>query len=234
MDIFPAGIAILSAVMESLHAERVHFSDATLPLGILYQMLGLGADRDPCSSAVWSLVARFQIDQAQAGRVQERALALLRSARPGIDIRHVRILDHAALLHEIGLSVSPQGHQRHGAYLLQHTGLRGYEPVDRQALTWLVRGHRRALPAAIEAMAERLQYPELPAALFALRLAVVLERARGVSDEPGATLEVAAPGIRLGLPAGWLANHQLSAAGLEDERVLLARQGFRLEVTESP
>lgn len=232
-DLFPAGVAILSAIMESLRAERVHFSDATLPLGILYQTLGLEADPDPRSASVRSLVMRFQIDQAQASRVRNRALALLRSARPEIDIRHVRLLDHAALLHEIGLSVSPQGYHRHGAYLLQHTVLRGCEPDDRQALTWLVRGHRRALPAAIVVVSQRLRYPDLAAMLFALRLAVILERSRGSFDEPAATLDVAETGIRLGVPAEWLATHQLAVAGLEEEKVLLAGQGFRLVVAET-
>lgn len=232
-DLFPAGVAILSAVMETLRAERVHFSDATLPLGILYQMLRLDADPDPRSAAVRSLIERFQIDSAQADRVRNRAVVLLRSARPGVDSRHLRLLEHAALLHEIGLSVSPQGYHRHGAYLLQHCSLRGYEPDDRQALTWLVRAHRRSLPASIEAMSQRLRYPDLAAILTALRLAVVLERSRDAADEPVGTLDLTATAIRLSLPAAWLKTHQLSSAGLQEEKILLARQGYRLEVTES-
>ncbi len=228
-DIFPAGVAILSAVMEKLAIQHVHFSDATLPFGILYDMLSWASDPDPRSHAVDSLMSRFQVDRDQSTRVEARALGLLKSARPSIDRRHQRLLIHAARLHEIGLAIGPQGFHRRGAYLLQHTHLRGFEPHDQQALAWLIRNHRRGLPAGIDATGAKLGFSELSTVLFALRLAVILERARSDTTTVTTKLRLSSRSMELAIDPGWLGGHALMRSGLEEERVLINRLGYSFE-----
>jgi exopolyphosphatase/guanosine-5'-triphosphate,3'-diphosphate pyrophosphatase len=227
-DIFPAGVAILAAVMDSLLIPEIHFSEATLPLGILYDMLGLEADLDPQDTAVSSLVHRMGLDAEQGERVALRAEALLRSALPDVDARHVTLLKHAARLHEVGLAISPQSFHRHGSYLLQHLNLRGFSADERHALAWLVRGQRRGLPPLKDTGSIGQRFPQLAIALLVLRLAVILERPRNPQLSVPASLVLAGTTLRLSLGQG-AKNRPLTHSGLEAEQNLLARQGYRLE-----
>lgn len=233
-DIFPAGVAILSAVMQTLRIERVHFSSATLPLGILYDALELGADATPKAHAVASLASTLNLDARQGQRVRNLALALFDCVHPAPGAGERALLGYAADLHEAGLAIDLRSHNRHGAYILQHASLRGFDPDDQQALAWLVRGQRGTFPHGADSIAERLRIPDLRDMLIALRLAVILERAR--SDAAGAnvvSLAIADREVRLQLSADWLAGNSLTASGLMDEAVLLARQGLRLCVIEA-
>jgi exopolyphosphatase / guanosine-5'-triphosphate,3'-diphosphate pyrophosphatase len=229
-DIFPAGVAILSAIMEVLRIERIHFSDATLPHGMLYDAMGLGPDPEPQTAAVAALMSRFGVEPDQAERVRSCALGLVKGCGVVLDQRHVGLLSHAAGLHEIGLSLGVQGYHRHGAYLLQNTPVRGFCPDDQQALAWLIRSHRRAFPHAAKSMGERVQYPHLDCLLIALRLAVIIERGRCPAQSSGALMRMTDRRIDLTVGAAWRAANTLSMRGLEEEKLLLARQGYELVI----
>jgi exopolyphosphatase/guanosine-5'-triphosphate,3'-diphosphate pyrophosphatase len=56
------------------------------------------------------------------------------------------LLEHGALLHDIGEHVSIEGHDKHTAYLIQHGRLRGFAPDEVAALASLGRFHRRGNP----------------------------------------------------------------------------------------
>ena len=64
----------------------------------------------------------------------------------GLGVVDRELLEYAALLHDIGEHVAAQGHHRHGAYLVEHGQLRGFDPDEVQMLTALVRWHRRGTP----------------------------------------------------------------------------------------
>ncbi len=232
VDIFPAGVAILSALMEELQIERVRFCDATLPHGVLYAGMGLRADSCSALDAVRALAERFGVDLTQGNRIAQQALKLFRRLHgDSVDERHIQLLQYAAYLVEIGLQVGAQGYHRHGAYLLQHSQIRGLTPNAHEALVTLVRCHRRAWPAGLQPEAERLGYPRLTDVLLSLRLAVMLERSHADSHSPqDADLVFVEQELVLRLPVGWLEGHPLTATELRHEQQLLARQGVKLRV----
>lgn len=54
------------------------------------------------------------------------------------------LLEHGALLHDIGYFIAHKRHHRHGAYLVRADALlRGYPPLTRTMLALLVRNHRK-------------------------------------------------------------------------------------------
>lgn len=233
VDIFPAGVAILSALMEILEIERVRFCGATLPHGLLYAGMGLqAAGGGSALDAVRSIAARFRVDLEQGDRVRRQALNLLHSlCGERADESHRQVLGYAAILLEIGLQIGVQGYHRHGAYVLQHSEIRGLTPNAHEALVTLVRCHRRAWPAGLRAAGERLGYAQLDDVLLSLRLAVMLELSHADSHSPqGVVLTRVGQEIVLGLPVGWLAAHALSAGELGREQLFLQRQGVTLRL----
>jgi exopolyphosphatase/guanosine-5'-triphosphate,3'-diphosphate pyrophosphatase len=55
-------------------------------------------------------------------------------------------LEHAALLHDIGVHISYEKHHRHSYYLIKNGDLRGFDPQEIEVMGLVTRYHRRATP----------------------------------------------------------------------------------------
>ncbi|WP_179957653.1 Ppx/GppA phosphatase family protein [Exilibacterium tricleocarpae] len=239
-DVLPAGLAILKAIFSQLQLTELHVADATLKEGLIYDSLGRMGQRDTRDQTVEMMSNRYQIDRAQAARVQDTALALLGQLSP-TDLRGLapeKLLCWAAQLHEIGLSVSHSGHHHHGHYLLKHSDMAGFSRYDQQLLARLVRFHRRKLlaepldplhesePAHTNTAGLSGDDPLLPLVLC-LRLAVLLNRARETVD-CGAGLDWRDNRVHISFTPGWLDQHPLTARSLSIEADYLAGVGLTL------
>ena len=58
------------------------------------------------------------------------------------------LLGAAARLHDIGTRISVDKHHKHGAYIVEHAGLRGFSPDEIALLACLVRFQRGSAPKA--------------------------------------------------------------------------------------
>ena len=56
-------------------------------------------------------------------------------------------LEHAALLHDVGLSIAYQRHHHHSYYLIVHGGLKGFSRDEVEVIAQVARYHRKALPS---------------------------------------------------------------------------------------
>jgi exopolyphosphatase/guanosine-5'-triphosphate,3'-diphosphate pyrophosphatase len=125
-------------------------------------------------------------------------------------------LDWAAELHEIGLDIAHSQYQKHGAYIAANADLAGFSRHEQNILAALIRAHRRKFQAKL--------FGELPAPwneagkilAVILRLAVVLNRSRH-NVPPDTTLDRRDDTIALRFPEGWLNDHPLTSADLEQE-----------------
>ena len=114
------------------------------------------------------------------------AKALYLAASPSSHRRGAQRLEWAALLHEIGYSVSHIGFHKHGAYILENADMPGFSAQDQRHLALLVMGCRGGLSK----MAPLLADDDLAAQMLALRLAVLFHHARREIDAPRIKLEV--------------------------------------------
>ncbi len=235
VDIFPAGLAALAAVMEGLEIGQLQYVDASLQHGLLYD---LAARRSPENVQVRTIDGwqrRFQVDRAQAARVHRAASALLRFSADAWELSErgcAQRLGWAADLHEIGLLVSPRQPNRHGAYLVENGELSGFTAEERRVVALLIRAHRGGFPMfALGAVS-------IPAArrvrrlAILLRIAVILERSRTDADSPAASIQVSNDVVELTLPRGWLTEHALSRRELAWEHDRLAPAGITLTLLE--
>jgi exopolyphosphatase/guanosine-5'-triphosphate,3'-diphosphate pyrophosphatase len=231
--VLPAGVAILSAIFESLDVERMSFSEGALREGVLYDMAGRLRHEDVRERTINALARRYHVDRKQAARVEATALIALAQVRDswGLDAsQYQEMLSWAARSHEIGLAVAHSQFHRHSAYLLQHSDLPGFTRLEQQLLAFLVRGHRRKFPKdEFRQLPDKLRQPYRHLCLL-LRLSVIMHRSRSKARLPAFTLKADGQKIELSFPAGWLDLHPLTRADLEQEAGYLRSIDFKLKV----
>jgi exopolyphosphatase/guanosine-5'-triphosphate,3'-diphosphate pyrophosphatase len=233
VDIFPAGLAALSAVLETLDISHVEFVDASLQHGLLYDLAARRAEENVQERTVEGWRRRFNVDRDQALRVRRLALELHAAVEAQWDLGDAdcrRLLGWAADLHEIGLMVSSRQPNRHGAYLVENGDFPGFTPEQRRAVALLIRGHRGGFPNfAFAAFSDPIAV-RLKRLAVLLRLAVICERTRTDADSPAVTISVRDDAVDVVVAADWLADHALSRAELEWERERLATAGLELTI----
>ena len=231
--VFPGGVAILSAAFEALGIDRMRVSDGALREGLLYDLLGRIHQEDVRERTVSDLAARYHVDVEQGARVAAAAESIRQQVGEALGLdgeEPRRLLRWAAQLHEIGLSISHSAYQKHGAYLLSNLDLPGFAREEQRRLATLVRGHRRKLP-----LTEFNEFPEPLAGLLlracvVLRIAVTWHRRRSSDALPEVVATADGSTLKLRYPPGWLDDHPLMQADLEQEAVYLKAAGFKLKL----
>ncbi len=217
-DVLAGGLAILQAIFDELKLEQIHVANATLKEGLVYDTIGRFSDHDARIETVEHLINQYHIDRAQADRVKKTALTFWQQIEgpelPGVS--RTKILSWAAQMHEIGLSISHASFHHHGYYILRHADLAGFGRYEQYILANLIRSHRKKLnPNRFEDM-DNLALSAFIPLLICLRLAARLHRHREDLEElPGLTLANSL--ITLTFAKGWLSEHPLTMAGLEEE-----------------
>ena len=232
-QVWPGGLAILAELLSVLRIGKLQVSDGALREGLLYDLLGRLQHEDARERTVRAMMARYNVDEKQAKRVAETAGSLYLQARQqwGFSMSIAgNALDWAARLHEIGLDISHDGYQRHGAYIAENADMPGFPRAEQRFLAALIGNHRHAigkmafrlLPKAWREGAMRL--------LILLRLAVLLNRSRSAAQIPPVKLTVARRSLSLEFDADWLTENPLTIADLDRERQFLAAVGYALKI----
>jgi exopolyphosphatase/guanosine-5'-triphosphate,3'-diphosphate pyrophosphatase len=231
--VLPGGVAILAALFERLEIEELAVSRGAMREGVLFDLLGRLQQEDVRDRTIRSFQDRFHVDEEQARRVEQTALALLEQVAEAWKLdaeESARFLSWAARLHELGLAVSFAGYAEHGAYLISNSDMPGFSRDDQALLALLIAAHRgkpRPRRRAFETPPGRAR--KLATRLTALlRLAVRLHRGRS-SQEPVAPVLRLRDGIlTLEFAKGWLAAHPMTRKDLEREADRLLGLGIEL------
>jgi exopolyphosphatase/guanosine-5'-triphosphate,3'-diphosphate pyrophosphatase len=229
--VLPGGVAVLSAVFESLGIERMEVAGGALREGLLYDLVGRIRHEDIRARTIRELSERYRVDAAQARRVAATAAACFGQIAEDwqLDAESGEALERAALLHEIGLAVAHTKYHRHGAYLVEHSDLPGFSWQEQRLLACLIRGHRRRFPLEAYGTLDRREARTARRLTVLLRLAVLLHRGRTETPLPRFRLSAHKRDVHLSLPAGWLARNPLTAADLEREARYLGATGLSFE-----
>ena len=230
-QVWPGGLAIVAELLHVLKIRELQVSDGAMREGLLYELLGRLQHEDERERTVRAMMARYQVDKKQARRVARTADALYAQAKDqwGFSTKIAgKVLDWAARLHEIGLDISHDGYQRHGAYIAENADMPGFPLAEQRFLAALIGNHRnpirktafRNLPKAWREGAMRL--------LIILRLAVLLNRSRKPSDIPRVKFSVGRRSLSLEFDEAWLADNPLTATDLEREAEFLLPINYTL------
>ncbi|HYQ80155.1 MAG TPA: HD domain-containing protein, partial [Anaeromyxobacteraceae bacterium] len=106
---------------------------------------------------------RFAFDERHARHVAGLALRLYDAAARlhRLPAAARRLLEAAALLHDVGHSVSPHRHHRHTYYLVANADLPGLADRERELVALVARYHRRSAPSRSKADLQALGAAEL-------------------------------------------------------------------------
>jgi exopolyphosphatase/guanosine-5'-triphosphate,3'-diphosphate pyrophosphatase len=148
-ELLPAGGWVLTTAASELGAKRLVHSEWGLREGIVLDALGLADRPAPTPDelrrrSVDRLVRAWGEDPVHVDLVARLAGRMFDDTTRlhGLGPRERGWLEHAARLHEVGARISPARLHKHGAYLIEHGGLRGFSPEDVAAVATLVRFHR--------------------------------------------------------------------------------------------
>ncbi|GAB4370727.1 MAG: exopolyphosphatase [Acidobacteriota bacterium] len=236
--VLPGGLAILIGLLRGLGISALRPAPGALREGLLYDLAGRLRHEDVREATVDQMMQRFGVDREHALRVERTALALLEQAASSWRLegrRARRMLAWAARLREIGLTVSFTGYHKHSAYLIGHGDMPGFTRDEQLELAAIIRAHRRRIPrAAFDGLGRKRAARALRLCVL-LRLAARLRRSRSREPLPELRLAVDGDSLRLGIPSGWLRDHPLVRADLENEARYLEAAGLRFEIeTEDP
>jgi exopolyphosphatase/guanosine-5'-triphosphate,3'-diphosphate pyrophosphatase len=232
-DVWPGGLAILAEIMNTLQLRNLQVSDGALREGLLYDLLGRLQHEDARERTVQAMMSRYQVDKKQAKRVAKTASKLYSQVREEWGFSRAiagKVLDWAARLHEIGLDISHDGYQRHGAYIAENADMPGFPRAEQRFLAALIGGQRYRI--------DRSSFSDLPKSwrepavrlLLLLRLAVLLNRSRKKIESIPVVLRVNGNDLSIRFDADWLTENPLTIADLEREQEFLAEVGYTLSV----
>lgn len=226
LPILPGGVAVMSAIFDTLELEHVDISDAALRQGVLYDLLGRVQHHDKRSVTVQQFLRRYEVDSLQQARVSALALHLYENLVPGAPDEDRQLLQWAAQLHEIGLSIAHAGYHKHSAYVLSNADMPGFSRNEQARLARVVLAHRGKLNKVSELPLDSAEWW----LVLCLRLATLFHRSRLNVRMPSITCTVSERGFIIGLDKAWLDAHSLTAAALDDEIDEWRSIGIKFEV----
>jgi exopolyphosphatase/guanosine-5'-triphosphate,3'-diphosphate pyrophosphatase len=215
VPVLPGGVAIMVAVFDELKIERMAVADGALRHGVLYDLLGRVQHRDMREATVAQFMRRYHVDPAQAERVRLLALRIFDSLnKEKEDQEPDRVmLDWAARVAEIGLSVAHAQYHKHSAYILSNADMPGFSRMEQQRLARIVLAHRGKLGKMQDAELEGSDWT----LVFALRVAALVLRNHTDVRFPMLRVEGDKSGYSIDLPQSWLEENPLAAAALDTE-----------------
>ncbi|GLR10492.1 exopolyphosphatase [Mixta theicola] len=236
--VFVPGLAILCGVFDALAIRELRLSDGALREGVLYEMEGRFRHQDIRSRTAQSLANHYNIDSDQARRVLETTDELWqqwRDQNPRLaNPQLASLLQWAAMLHEVGLTINHSGMQRHSAYILQNTNLPGFNQDQQLLLATLVRYHRKAIKSDDLPRFTLFKKKQILPLVFLLRLGTLLNNQRQATNRPERlTLTTDEGHWTLRFPAGYFSQNTLVQLDLEREQVYWQDvSGWKLTIAE--
>lgn len=153
IDIIPAATVVLEELISIFGFKGIILSEWALREGIILSELeGYDTLQDTDDSirmaSVMGMTKRFTWNSSHAEQVADLALSLFDQTQSlhGMSASDRELLHYGALLHDIGEHIAMEDHDKHSAYLIENSRLRGFSPSEKKALTCIGRFHRRGAP----------------------------------------------------------------------------------------
>jgi exopolyphosphatase/guanosine-5'-triphosphate,3'-diphosphate pyrophosphatase len=230
--VIAGGAAIVEALFVDLRIEWMTSSPGALREGVLYDLVGRITQEDVRDRTIRWFMQHYKVDTDQAQRVEETALTILEQASRSREIDAAwatKLLSWAARLHEVGLAISHTGYHKHGGYLLRHAHMAGFSRDEQRMLAALVTNQRRRLRRETLDHIDPARVDDVLWLCVLFRLAVRLNRGRDATRPP-IVVKVKKERLKLHFPEGWLEEHPLTSAALDEEAEFLATAGFQLSM----
>lgn len=152
-DIILPGAMVLLAIMERAAAETITISVNGLREGLFLEQfwnhLSYPVVSDVRRFGVLNLARIYRYQKGHANHVRYLANRLFDQLRPlhGYDQAERRLLEAAALLHDLGTLINYDDHHKHSETLIANSGLPGFRPRETALIALMARYHRKGTPS---------------------------------------------------------------------------------------
>ena len=196
--------------------------------GLLYDILGRRGHHDMREVTVEQFARRYVIDARHADRVAQIALQWFDELTPrkAKNESTRQLLAWACKLHEIGLSISHNGHHKHAAYILGKSDMPGFSKREQALLSDWVLAHNGKL-TKVSHLAETTDHWLPP---MCLRLATLFLRRRHVEELPEIHLSRQGKKFQVVINKQWLEEHPLTEFSLDSEIEQWKKLGLDLSI----
>jgi len=196
-DVILGGAVVVAAAMDHGGFDALEITGAGLREGVFFERLL--EDRDPPlledvrRESVINLAHRFRTDDVHVGHVARLSIqmfdALGEAGLHELGAWERELLWAACMLHDIGVTIDYDDHHRHSRYLIESTGLPGFDPRELELIALIARWHRKGDPdsSALEDLEQKGDSDRLMVLCGVIRLAEQLERSR---DQSVASVEL--------------------------------------------
>jgi exopolyphosphatase/guanosine-5'-triphosphate,3'-diphosphate pyrophosphatase len=173
---------------------------------------------------------RYRVDNKQAARVATLAKAFaLQFSGDKVDEGSLHLLDWAAGLHEIGISVAHAGYHKHTAYILANADMPGFSKKEQARLSLLTLAQRGNLGR----LQGQLKNSDDFILTMSLRLAVLFYRNRSDIGLPDLHSRSSGTKFHLSIDPEWLAQNPLTETALQDDVKQWKSLGVSLQIVEN-
>lgn len=151
--LYPA-LLIIRIFLDTTAAEQLIVPDVSIREGVLLNFAvdptqGIRREfRQQVVNSAVGLGRKYHYDESHAQHVAGLALSLFDQLRDEHGMsEHARLLlEIAAIVHDIGYFVRPEGHQKHGQYIVENSEIFGLSGTDLKIVGNAVRFHRGGTP----------------------------------------------------------------------------------------
>jgi exopolyphosphatase/guanosine-5'-triphosphate,3'-diphosphate pyrophosphatase len=153
-DIIVAGIAVVEELMRFFGANRLLVNERGIREGLIIKamekhgLIPLAAAPRTWRESALEFVRSCHGDEPHALHVAQLALALFDALANSCDLKKSdrKLLEAAALLHDVGYFIAYSSHHKHSYHLIRHAELFGFTPRERELIAQIARYHRKAIP----------------------------------------------------------------------------------------
>lgn len=227
--VFPGGYAVLRAIFDALNIQHMHIAEGALREGLVLDMLGRHQQEDIRIRSVNSMMERYRVDQVQVKYVKETAFYCLEQIANSLetdDTEWSKILGWAAELHEVGLDISHQQYQKHGAYILSNADLMGFSRLEQGLLAVMVETQRNKIDLMRFNFLPETWQPIALVMTLILRISITLHRSRMHKAMPEFRFNIKDKTITMDFPTEWLESRPLTLSDLQQEKKYLLDIGY--------
>lgn len=153
-DIIVAGVMVIDGLLEFFQSNLLRVNERGIREGLILRGLRkhgmLKAEHAPRSwrAAVLGFAEACHFDRGHALQVARLSLEICSAlGRPyNLGERERRLLEAAAILHDVGYFINYSSHHKHSYHLIRHADLFGFTPRERELIAHIARYHRKSLP----------------------------------------------------------------------------------------
>jgi exopolyphosphatase / guanosine-5'-triphosphate,3'-diphosphate pyrophosphatase len=153
-DIIVAGLVVIDELMKYFGANMMLVNERGIREGLIIscmkrlQLLPDSVTQRSWKESVLEFARSCHFDEPHSRHVAKVSLSIFDSLAKEFELKKNdrRLLEAAALLHDVGYFISYNSHHKHSHHLIRHADLFGFSPREREMVALIARYHRKSLP----------------------------------------------------------------------------------------